>query len=140
MYTVKEVAQIVDLTEHTVRYYADNGLVPNLQRDMNNNRLFDEDSLNWLTSAKFLKQCGMSIKDIKKFVELCLEGVSTVQERYEIIVKQKAVALAQLEKAKRSIQYLERKENHFLDIINSVIPDNTNPGMWSRSNHAQVND
>jgi len=33
MYTVKEVAKLLDLTEHTVRYYTDKGLVPSVQRD-----------------------------------------------------------------------------------------------------------
>jgi DNA-binding transcriptional MerR regulator len=138
MYTVREVAKMVDLTEHTVRYYTDMGLVPSVQRDINNNRLFDDESLNWLTAAKFLKQCGMSIKDIKKFVELCLEGVSTIQERYEIILKQKTVALAQVEEAKRSVKYMEHKAKHYLDIINAVTPDDTNPGKWSNRNHAKI--
>jgi DNA-binding transcriptional MerR regulator len=136
MYTVKEVAKMLNVTDHTVRYYTDKELVPSVQRDINNNRLFDDESLNWLTAAKFLKQCGMSIKDIKRFVDLSLEGVSTVQERYEIILKQKAVALAQLEEVKRSIQYIDGKEKHFLDIINAVIPDDTNPGKWSNRNYA----
>ncbi len=56
MYTVKEVAKLLDLTEHTVRYYTDKGLVPSLQRDKNNNRLFDQQSINWLRGAKHLKQ------------------------------------------------------------------------------------
>jgi len=128
MYTVKEVAKLLDLTEHTVRYYTDKGLVPSVQRDKNNNRLFDDESINWLRGIKYLKQCGMSVKDIKTYVDLCLEGDSTIHERYEIILKQKAVALAQLEEAKRRVKYLEDKANHYLDIINHVIPDDTNPG------------
>lgn len=140
MYTVREVAKIVDLTEHTVRYYTDNGLVPNVQRDINNNRLFDDESLNWLSAAKFGKKCSMSIKDIKRFVDLSMEGVSTVQERYEIIVKQKAIALTQLAETKRSIEYLERKEKHFLQIIRDLIPDNTNPAEWSNRQNVQMND
>lgn len=130
MYTVKEVAKLLDLTEHTVRYYTDKGLIPSVQRDKNNNRLFDDESINWLTGIKYLKQCGMSVKDIKTYVDLCLEGDSTIQERYEIILKQKAVALAQLEEAKRRVKYLEDKLNHYLDIIHHVIPDDTNPGKW----------
>jgi DNA-binding transcriptional MerR regulator len=130
MYTVKEVAKLLDLTEHTVRYYTDKELVPSLQRDKNNNRLFDNESINWLIGIKYLKQCGMSVEDIKTYVHLCLEGDSTIEERYEIILKQKANALAQLEEAKLRAQYMEDKANHYLDIINHVIPDNTNPRKW----------
>jgi Predicted transcriptional regulators len=52
MYTVKEIAKLLDMTEHTVRYYTDMGLVPSLKRDKNGNRLFDEESKNWLIGIK----------------------------------------------------------------------------------------
>ena len=140
MYTVKETAKMLHLTDHAIRYYTDMGLVPSVKRDDNNNRLFDDESLHWLSAAKFLKQCGTSIKDIKRYVDLCLEGDSTVEERYEIIRKQKAIALAQLEDTKRTIQYLERKEKLFLDVIHAVIPDNTNPGKERDRNHMHMHD
>ncbi|GER66834.1 MerR family transcriptional regulator [Weizmannia acidilactici] len=132
MYTVKEVAQLLELTEHTIRYYTDKGLVPSVQRDKNNNRLFDDESINWLTGVKYLKQCGMSVKDIKTYVDLCLEGDATIEERYEIILKQKEIALQRLEEAKRTAEYMEEKAKHYLDIINHVIPDDTNPGKWKK--------
>lgn len=130
MYTVKDVAKLLDLTEHTVRYYTDKGLVPNVQRDSNNIRLFNDESINWLTGVKYLKQCGMSVEAIKTYVDLCLEGDLTIQARYEIIVEQKAAALAQLEEARLRVKYMEDKVKHYHDIINHVIPDDTNPGKW----------
>jgi DNA-binding transcriptional MerR regulator len=42
MYTVKEVAQKTNLTVHTIRFYTDKGLIPNVQRNKNNARLFEE--------------------------------------------------------------------------------------------------
>jgi DNA-binding transcriptional MerR regulator len=130
LYTVKEVANLLELTEHTVRFYTDKGLVPSVQRDKNNNRLFDEESINWLTGVKYLKQCGMTVEDIKTYVDLCLKGDSTIQERYEIILKQKEIAQTQLEEAKQRAKYMEEKANHYLDIINGVVPDDMNPGEW----------
>ena len=44
MYTVKEIAKLLNLSEHTVRYYCDMGLVPSLKRNKNGNRIFDEAS------------------------------------------------------------------------------------------------
>lgn len=46
MYTMKEVVKLLDMTEHTVRYYTDKGLVPNVQRNKNNTRIFDDQSIN----------------------------------------------------------------------------------------------
>jgi DNA-binding transcriptional MerR regulator len=130
LYTVKEVSKLLDMTEHTVRFYTDKGLVPSVQRDKNNIRLFDQESINWLIGVKYLKQCGMSVEDIKSYVDLCLEGNSTIEERYEIIMKQKEIAQTQLEDAKRTVKYMEEKANHYIDIINGLSPDDTNPGDW----------
>jgi len=46
MYTVKEASELLNLTEHTIRYYTDKSLVPHLKHDKNNNRLFDDEALN----------------------------------------------------------------------------------------------
>ena len=137
MYTVKEVAKLLDLTEHTVRFYTDKGLVPSLQRDKNNNRIFNDESINWLRGSKYLKKCGMSVEDIKKYVDLCLEGGSTIRERYEMIFKQKEIVLAQLEEIKSMAEYITNKEKHYHDIMTQVIPDDTNPAHWQ--NEKNVN-
>ncbi|MEW4211716.1 MerR family transcriptional regulator [Priestia megaterium] len=134
MYTVKGVAKLLDMTEHTVRFYTDKGLVPNLKRDKNNNRLFDEDSIRWLVGAKNLKKCGMSMEEIKDYVDLCLEGDSTIPERYKIILKQKEAALTELAEAKERAAFMEKKAQHYLDILNQKIPDNTNPAKWKKDN------
>ncbi|WP_088227450.1 MerR family transcriptional regulator [Desulfosporosinus sp. FKB] len=124
MYTVKEIAQKTNLTEHTIRYYTDKGLVPNIQRDKYNNRLFDEESLNWLIRVKYLKDCGMSIKDVKHFVDLYLEGDSSIPLRYEIILKYREIAREQLEEATRRVEFMEEKAKRYHKIINQVISDN----------------
>lgn len=126
MYTVKEVAQKINLTEHTIRFYTDKGLVPNIQRDKYNNRLFDKESLNWLIRVKYLKDCGMSIKDIKHFVDLYLEGDSSILLRYEIILKYKEIAREQLEEATRRVEFMEKKAKRYREVINQVISDDTN--------------
>lgn len=138
MYTVKEVAKLLDLTEHTVRFYTDKGLVPSIQRDKNNNRLFNDASVHWLTGAKRLKKCGMSVDDIKKYVDLCLEGESTVEERYAMIQKQKEVVFAQLEEVKSMAEYITKKEKHYQDIIEHVIPDDTNPALWENDKISKI--
>ncbi|MBU8753489.1 hypothetical protein [Priestia megaterium] len=72
----------------------------------------------------------MTVEDIKTYVNLCLEGGSTIRERYEIILKQKEIAQAQLEEAKKTVKYMEEKVNPYLDIMNGLSPDDTNPGEW----------
>lgn len=131
MYTVKEISRILAMSEHTVRYYTDKGLIPNVQRDKNNNRLFNKESINWFTGVNYLKACGMSLKDIKSYVELCLQGDDTIRERYKLILQYKAAAERQLKEAKERVVYMTRKASHYAEIMKSLIPDDTNPATWN---------
>ena len=130
MYSVQEISDILGLTEHTIRFYTDKGLVPSVTRDRNNNRLFDEESINWLTGVKYLKECGMSIEAIKDYVDLCLEGNSTIEQRYQIVLSQKAAAEEQLRSAQERIEYLNAKIAFYQDIMEHNKPDFMNPGTW----------
>lgn len=132
MYTVKEAAMMTGLTPHAVRFYTDKGLVPSVQRDANNIRLFDEDSINWLFGIQCLKQSGMPIEVIKHYVDLCLQGDDTLPQRCELMLQYKDAAQTQLEAAKKRVAYLEEKTMHYQEILERRRPDTTNPGNWSK--------
>ncbi len=42
MYTMMQVCQETSMTYQTLKYYCNEGLVPNVKRDKNNRRIFDE--------------------------------------------------------------------------------------------------
>lgn len=132
-YTVNEVAKMYGISKHTIRFYTDKVLIPPLKRDKNNNRLFDRESLNWLEGCICLKGCGMSIKDLKRYGELCLKGNSTLQERYEMIVKCRDLAKSNLLKAQKVLDYAEHKVEHYKNIIDGNAYDNSNPSTWTKS-------
>jgi len=126
MYTIKEVVRKTNLTAHTIRFYTDKGLVPNVQRDKYNNRIFNDESINWLIRVKYLKDCGMSIKDIKYFVDLYLAGSSSIPRRYEIILKYRDIAREQLKEAKKRLDFMEKKTKRYRKAINQDIYDDKN--------------
>ena len=133
MFSVKEVAQKLNLTEHTIRFYTDRDLIPTIKRDKNNNRIFDQESMNWLKGVKFLKESGMSIKDIKSYNDLCLLGDATIPDRLEIILNRKEIAVAQLEELKKSVEFLENKAKKYEEIIKGekITTDKMNPKYWN---------
>jgi len=131
MYTLKEICKITNLTEHTIRYYTDQGLVPSVQRDSNNHRVFDEQSIDWLTGVKYLRECGMSIEDLKLYVKLCLMGDDTIEERYDIIMKQKKVIDQKKNEILQCSKFINQKLQHYKDIKDKKIGDDTNPATWN---------
>lgn len=70
-YTIRQMAEMFDATEHTLRFYTDQGLLP-CERDGRNRRVFNEESVNWMQGIKCLKGCGASIEDIQEYCCLCL--------------------------------------------------------------------
>lgn len=133
LYTVQEVAQMYGISKHTIRFYTDKGLIPPLKRDKNNNRLFDRESLNWLEGCICLKGCGMSIKDLKHYGELCLKGNSTLKERYEMVKKCRDLAKENLLNAQKVLDYAEHKVEHYENILQGKTLDNSNPSTWTKS-------
>ena len=133
-YTVKQISEIMQMSEHTIRYYTDLNLLP-VKRDSANRRIFDEESINWLMGIKCLKGCGMSIEAIKKYGDLCLIGDETLIERREIMKKQLEIAKQNLENAKEILEYVKKKVAHYDDVIAGKIADDTNPNNGPVGKH-----
>lgn len=131
-YTIKEFAEKFNVTEHTLRYYTDIGLLP-CKRIGRNRRVFDDESANWMQGIMCLKGCGTSIEDIKEYCRLCLleESEENLRARYAIILKQREEAYRRLEEAKATVRYMDDKVAHYETILAGLSPDDTNPGKWT---------
>lgn len=127
MYTIKEVSEMMDISEHTLRFWAKNGFIPDIARDRNNIRLFSEHTLGWVKIVKCLRNVGVDLKSVKRYIELCLEGDSTIPERYEIILDTKKKALEQMEDLKQQLDVLDYKENYYKNLIEKNLKDKFNP-------------
>ena len=97
-YSISEIAKIMNLTTYTLRYYEKEGLLPNISRNEAGIRQFSDSDIEWLEVVEALKLTGMSIKDIKIFMECCETGDSTLQKRYEMIRKRKQETEKQINK------------------------------------------
>ncbi len=126
-YTVHEIAELTGLTAHTVRYYDDQNLIPGVDRGANGKRLFSENQIEWVQLVRCLRSTGMSIADIRHYIELCGEGDGTAYERYQIILAQKEKALAEMQEMQHRLEILSRKEQIYLDLLERNAPDLLNP-------------
>ena len=117
MYTMKEVCEQVGISYETLRFYCNEGLVPNVKRDKNNYRDFDERNISWLKSLQCLKKCDMSIKDMKKYMSLCLGGASTISERKRLLAIQKELLLSKINEINESINFIDNKQKFFNGVL-----------------------
>ncbi|CDC21820.1 putative transcriptional regulator (MerR family) [Clostridium sp. CAG:306] len=127
MYTIKEVSNIMDVSEHTLRFWAKSGFFPFIKRDENNIRFFSQSDLEWVKIVKCLRSVGTENKAIKRYIDLCNIGDSTIKERFEIIKATKQKAQQQMNDLKKQLDILEYKEGYYKNLIKNNSSDAWNP-------------
>lgn len=127
MYTIKEAADKTDISEHTLRFWAKSGFFPFIKRNENNIRLFSDSDLEWVKIVKCLRAVGTENKAIKRYIDLCIKGDSTIPERYGIIQATKIKAQKQMEELQQQLALLDFKENFYKNLIKNNLKDTWNP-------------
>lgn len=112
-YTIKQVSEKTHLKAHVLRYYESEGLLPFVKRSESGIRHYSEDDLEWLGLICCLKNTGMSIKQIKDFVELSVEGEETLKQRCEMLIEHKKSVEAQIEEMKKHLLKVSHKIEYF---------------------------
>ena len=121
LYSMKDACEKTGLTYDTLKFYCNEGLVPNVKRNKNNYRIFDEKDIAWINSLSCLKKCGMSITEMKEYVNLCLEGESSIKERKIILNKKLKELEYKMKEVKNSIDYIHWKQGFYDDVLSGKI-------------------
>jgi DNA-binding transcriptional MerR regulator len=123
---MKEVCERVGMSYETLRFYCNEGLVPNVARDKNNYRSFDERNIRWLESLQCLKRCGMSIQDMRVYMNLCLAGKSSIPERKRMLDILRAYLLSKLDEINASIEFIDTKQAFYDGVLTGELPYTSN--------------
>ena len=122
MYTMMQVCRELDMTYQTLKYYCNEGLIPGVKRDENNRRIFDEKDVKWIKDLTCLKKCGMSILEMKEYLELCLQGESTIMQRKEMLAKKREALLGSIKELENSVAYIDWKQNFYDEVLSGARP------------------
>lgn len=126
MYTMKDVCEKVSLPYETLRYYCNEGLIPNVKRDQNNYRLFDDNDVKWIEGLQRLKQCGLSIKELKQYLEYALMGPSSIDERSKLLDEKRKALILQKNLIDQSIAYIDEKQAFYANVLSGKIKYTSN--------------
>ena len=108
-YSIGEISKMMNVAPSTLRYYEKEGLLPFIKRSESGIRVFGESDFGWFSIIHCLKQAGMSIKDIKKYMDMIAEGDSSIGERLVIFEKQRAKVERQIKELNQIREVLEYK-------------------------------
>ena len=122
MYTMMQVCREVDMTYQTLKYYCNEGLIPNVKRDGNNRRIFDERDVKWIKDLTCLKKCGLSIQEMKEYLELCLQGESTILRRKQMLTEKRKALKSSIQELEDSVAYIDWKQNFYDEVLSGARP------------------
>ena len=117
VFTMMEVCREIGMTYQTLKFYCNKGLVPNVKRDKNNRRVFDEHDVEWIKSLTCLKRCGMSIEEMREYLGMCLQGESSIPERKVMLAEKRERLVEQLVQVQASIDYIDWKQGFYDDVL-----------------------
>lgn len=109
LYTIGDAAKKLGVAPSALRYYDKEGLLPHMERSSGGTRMFTEDDLEWFHFIEKLKRSGMPIKEIKHYVDLYLEGDSTLQERRELVYARREAVARELEELQETLDFISYK-------------------------------
>lgn len=114
---MKETCDITGLTYDALKFYCNKGLVPFHKRDKNNRRIFTFHNLGWLESLKTLKQCNMSIEEIREYLDLAMQGESTILERKAMLERKEKDVQKEIARLKQTLDFIAWKKSLYDDFI-----------------------
>ena len=117
MYSMKEACSLTNMTYENLKFYCNEGLVPNVKRDSRNYRVFDEHDIKWIQSLNCLKSCGISLAEMKTYLALCLAGEGTIPERKVILSEKKEALLQSIAELQKSVAFIDWKQGFYDDVL-----------------------
>lgn len=122
MYTMKETCLKTGLAYETLKFYCNQGLVPNVKRDSQNHRVFDDRDVAWINSLNCLKRCDMGIAEMKEYLALCQEGKETIPKRKRILEAKRRTLEEEQKRIADAIAYIDRKQSFYEDVLSGRTP------------------
>lgn len=129
MFTVKEVSELMGISAHSLRFYDKEGLLPTLSRTESKRRVFSYEDLEWVYNIQCWRATGMPLAEIKRYIELLREGEQTIEERFQIILKQQEKAVEEVKAAQERVKILEYKVNWYKALMSGADSSKWRPNM-----------
>lgn len=108
-YSIGEVAEMLNTQPSTLRYYESEGLLPNLERTANGRRRFSDTDIEACRVIECLKESGLSIKEIRDFMEMVQAGDSTLTDRLALFEARRESVLSEIERLQETLAVLDFK-------------------------------
>ncbi|WP_406137943.1 MerR family transcriptional regulator [Streptomyces sp. NBC_01089] len=108
-YTISQVAAFTGLSAHTLRWYEQIGLMPEVERSHSGQRVFSGADLEWLSCVARLRLTGMPVAVMVRYAELVRRGATADGERREILEQTRHDVVARIAELQDTLIEIDSK-------------------------------
>jgi DNA-binding transcriptional MerR regulator len=112
-YSPGQVVEKTGFSVETLRYYERIGLIHEIGRTAGGRRRFTGTDVLWLLLLRCLRDTGMSIAEMLRFVELTRGGPETLSERIELFEAHDRRVEEQIERLREHQGHVRRKLRYY---------------------------
>ncbi|XCB30406.1 MerR family transcriptional regulator [Arcanobacterium hippocoleae] len=123
LYTVGEVAQMLDITVRTLHHWESQGLVNPVERSWSNYRLYAPKDVQRLQQILIYRATGMRLSDIKNLLNFDSSSLEHLRRQREILVDQQAQISAMVEAIDKLMEKEMNNETLTHDQIGEILGD-----------------
>lgn len=106
--TIGEVANILGISGHTLRYYERIGLIRQVNR-VSGRRIYSKDNLVWLKFILRLKRTRMPLKEIRQYADLWYVGPTAIPQRKAILLAHRQRLIDEMTSLQGHLDFLDKK-------------------------------
>lgn len=112
---IKEASERTGVSSAAIRYYEKEGLIPEIDRSENGNREIDDRIIRRITFARQMRAAGMSIENLRRYIELFDAQEDNAQEQIDLLSEQLTEMEEKRDDIQSAIDHLHYKLDHFDD-------------------------
>lgn len=112
-YTIRDISQKLNVSTDAVRYYDKEGLLPFVKRNSSGRREFTDNDLGYIEVIDCLKKSGIPIKDIAKFIQWCVQGDETLDERLVFMEEHEKQLEEKIKTLETNLKFLRWKKWYY---------------------------
>ncbi|WP_328801864.1 MerR family transcriptional regulator [Paenibacillus sp. LX16] len=109
LYSMTYVVENLNVSAKTLRFYEEQGILPNISRDEKGRRVYNEQQLDWISFIRCLKETGMPLSKIKDYKELYESGNSTFLKREEMLIQHKLEVQKKIDESFKHLEEINYK-------------------------------
>lgn len=114
---ISEVSEMYGVSTDTLRYYEKIGLLDPVNKNPAGIRDYQEQDLVRIHFIKCMRDAGLSIELLKKYVELFHAGEDTTQQRKQMLMQQKEILQTKIDALENTMKYL----NYKIDTYDTIL-------------------